>query len=168
MASDSISSVNGTNSANGSSTSTALTAATKAKLEALGINTKNITTEAQGQTLLKTAQVKTEAMKKAKDSQKNSSKNSLKTEVKSLASEVGASISDNDTIDGILNKISSKISELRQSAGDDKVKLAEIQQYQSRFEAVSSQYSDRQAAQAQLSGSMNGLANLNKIYQNLS
>jgi hypothetical protein len=165
---DTISAVSSASStSSSSSSSTKLTAATKAKLEALGIDTTNIATESEGQITLKVAEAKQEATQKAQSSSSNSSEESIKTEAKSLATSMNVSVSDNDTTSDILDKISEKLTSLQQDAGDDKVKLAELGNYQQQYEALTGQYSSMQTSQAQLSNSMSALASYNKVYQNL-
>lgn len=166
---DSISAVSASatsNTSSSSSSSTKLTDATKAQLEALGIDTTNITTEADGQAALKAAEANKETAKMSQAS--NPSEDSIKTDAKSLASELGVSISDDDTTDDILDKISSAISQLREAAGDDQTKLAEVEKYQDEYDTISGDYTNMQTSQAQLTNSMSGLASYNKIYQNLS
>lgn len=173
MSNDSISSVSTTSSLNSlSSASTAnqpLTAATKAKLDALGVDTTSIKTETQGQVALSAAQTKQEAQKSAHSHQGgNSSMESIKNEAKSLASQVGVSVSDEDKVDDILSKVASKISELQVAAGTDETKLAQVQQYQSQYDSISSSLSNMQAAKAQLSSSMDNMASYNKMAHGLN
>jgi len=170
MSNESISALTSASSVStaSSSSTTKLSAATKSKLEAMGIDTTNITTEVQGQTALKAAELKKEAAaQKAGGAQGNSSEASIKADAKSLASQVGASVADDDSIDDIMSKISSKIRELRASAGTDESKLAEIEGYQTQLDSISSTYSAMQTSQAQLSSSMSGLASYNKASLNL-
>ena len=166
MTNDSISSVSSAIAVSSTSSSSAakLTTATKAKLEALGISTTNITTEAEGQIALKIAQTKAEATKSKPPEKQDES---IKTEAKTLASQVGASVSDSDSTDEILNKISSKISELKASAGDDQTKLAEIENYQASLDKLSETYASM-PSQAKLDNSMSNLANYNKVSLGLS
>lgn len=161
---DSISSLSSASSASNSSSSNAnstkLTSATKSKLEALGVDTTNITTEAEGQIALKSAQAKQKAAQHSQAS--NSSEDSIKSEAKSLASSIGVSVADNDSTDTILSNIASKLTEMKADAGEDETKLAEVQQYEQQYEAISGNYTAMQASQAQLAASMNGLATYNK------
>lgn len=166
MSSNSIGAVSNTAAASSttastaSTTATALTSATKAKLEALGIDTTNIKTEADGQSALIAAQ---QTQKKAHANKSgNSSEQEIKTESKELASQVGVPVAEDDTTDTIISNVSEKISELQASAGDDEAKLAEVNQYQTQLETISSEYSQMQASHAQLSNSLEGLARYNK------
>lgn len=150
------------------SNSAKLTAATKAKLEALGIDTSHIATEAEGQAILKTAEAKQEEVKKVHANKGGfSAMKDIKAEAKELAAKIGVSISDNDKMDNILNKISEKINELRASAGNEPNKSAQIAQYQSRLDSISNEFLNMKSSKSQLNGSMNALAFYNKIYQNL-
>jgi len=166
---DSISAVSSASAASStsSSSSTKLTAATKTQLEALGVDTTNITSETEGQTALKAAQAKSDAQQKAKAAAGGGSEDSIKASAQTLASEMGVSVSSTDTTDDILSNISAKLSELKASAGDDQVKLAELEQYQSEFDTLSTSYTNMQTSQAQLSNSMSGLATYNKASLNL-
>jgi len=170
MTNTSVSSVSGTSSASGveskSASSTKLTQATKLALQSLGVDTTNITTETQGQTALSKA--KAEEAKKSQAPHGNPSEDSIKASAKSLATTVGVAIADKDSTSEIISKISAKITELKASAGEDKTKLAEVDNYQTQLDAISNSLASAKSGQAQLSGSMNGLANLNKIYQNLT
>lgn len=173
MSNDSINSINPTASTSsiGASSSTntqKLTAATKVQLEALGVDTTNITTETQGQAALKAAQANQEAHHASKGAHKgNSSMDSIKAEATSLASQVGVSVSNTDKVDDILSNISAKISEMQAGAGDDKAKLAQVQQYETQLEAISAEFSKMQSSQQQLSSSMSSMASSNKLYHNL-
>ena len=144
-----------------------LTAATKAALEALGIDTSSIITEAQGQAALKSAKTKTEQPQKTQATNKNSSMAEIKDEAKQLAAKIGVSVSDNDKIDEILTKISAKIESLKSAAGGDKTKTSEIDGYQAQLESITNSLNSTKSAQSQLSASMNNMAMMNKILLNL-
>lgn len=150
------------------SAKTALTPETKAKLEALGIDTTNIKTEAEGQAILKAAEVNPKEIQKAHAPKGCSSIDSIRAEAIQLASKVGVSVSGNDKIDDILNKIAYKINELKVSAGHDQNKLAQINQYQSELDLISSEFLSMKSSHAQLSNGMDALASYNKIFQNIS
>lgn len=158
-----IGSFNSINTATGEK----LTAATKAALEALGVDTTSILTEAQGQTALKSAKAQAEAPQQAQAPHKNSSMAEIKDEAKQLAAKVGVSVSDNDKIDEILTKISAKIESLKSAAGGDKTKTSEIDGYQAQLESITNSLNSTKSAQSQLSASMNNMAMMNKILLNL-
>jgi len=168
MSSDSISSIRGTNYSGGSSSKAPLTDETKSKLEALGVDTSKITTEAQGQAVLKASEKKQEDSKKATNPLKSNSEQSLKASAKSLADEMIIPTLEEDTTDDILERISKEINKLEQEAGNDEVKRADIENYKIKLENISIKYSDIKTSKQKLDNSMNGLASYNKIYQKLS
>lgn len=145
----------------GSSSSTALSEETKAKLQALGIDTKDIKTEAKGQEELKEAKEKQSAQKAA-PAKKDNSEKTMKTEAQDLASQVNVPVGNNDTMDTILSNISTKLDELKSSAGTDPTKLADVDNYQKQFASISSEYSQMQVSKAMISNSLQGLAAYNK------
>lgn len=146
---------------------TKLTAATKAKLEALGIDTTNIKTEAEGQAILKAAEVNPKEIRKVHAPKSYSSIDSIRAEAMQLASKVGISVSGSDKIDDILNKISYKINELKVCAENNQNKLTQINQYQSELDSISSEFLNMKSSHTQLNNGMDALASYNKIYQNI-
>lgn len=156
-----INSINNASFAINASSSQKLTDVTKKKLEYLGVDTTNIKTEAQGQTELTIAIQK--EMQKAQAANHGGSEAMIKAQAKDLASQVNASISSNEKVGAILTKVASKISELKQAAGTDEMKLANVQQYQSQYDAIASSFSNMQSARNQLSTGMDGLASYNKV-----
>lgn len=147
-----------------SSSEQSLTDTTKKKLEALGLDTSNIQTETQGQQKLQEAQQSQSQQQNQGQSQNNnSSQTDLISEAKSLAGKVGASISDTDSIDDMISKLSTKISAIKTDAGEDNTKLQQAQQYQSELDSLQNQYTQSQQLQSMLAGSMNAMANANKI-----
>mgnify|MGYP001805805869 CR=1 FL=1 len=167
MTGDSLNSVRGPKSIGGGSSAISLSSATKAKLEALGIDTSKIKTEAQGQAILKAIEKRKKELHGILGPQEQPPKDNVKAEAKNLASAVGISASDDDTTNEILNKISAKLKQLRQSAGDDKEKLAQVKQFEGKYQEISGQVSDTPEAKAKLSASMDALANMNKFFLNL-
>ena len=147
-----------------SGSSAPLSAGTRASLEALGVDTANIKTEAQGQEALRVAKVK--ATKKPHTT--TSSEGSLKAEAKALATKLGASIPSDGKMEDILNNIKAKIDELIATAGKDPTKLSKIAEYQSQYTNLAKEFSNIQSSQSQLSASMNNMAMMNKIYLNLT
>lgn len=151
-----------------SATNTApkLTDETKAKLKALGVDTTNITSEAQGQIALVQAQAKKEVAHKSKTGE-NQPQEAIKSEAQSLASELGVTVAKGDSIDTILSNISNAISKLQADAGSDETKLSAVKNYQAKYDSISSSYTSMQASHSKLDKSMSSLASYNKIYQNL-
>lgn len=163
----SINSISTSSSASSNKSSTSsLSETTKAKLKELGLDPTDFTSEAEAQAAIAQVQAQQQAQQSA-SSAGNKSDDTIKTEAKSLASELDVSVSDNDTTDDILLKISSAISNLQEQAGNDENKLAQVQTYQTEYDTISQELSSKQTSQAQLSASMSGMANYNKIYQNL-
>lgn len=161
---NSTSATSSTSSTSSSNTaSNALTDETKAKLLALGVDVSNIKTEMQGEIALQQAQ----RQQKTQETAKNSQEDSVKSEALSLASEVGASVSSDATTSDIMSAISAKISELQSSAGADVSKMQQVAEYQQQYDSLSTSIASQQMQQAQMASSMNGLANYNKIFQNI-
>ena len=148
--SDSLNSVQGIKSVSSGSSAIALSAATKAKLEALGIDTKNIKTEAQGQAILKAIEERKKELHGILGPHEPPPRDTVKDEAKNLASAVGVSVAQGDSTDEILNKIAAKIDQLRQGAGDDKEKLAQVDQFEAKYEEISGQVSNSKASTAKI------------------
>lgn len=174
----SISSASGVSS----SSSTAITDATKKKLEALGIDTSKIKTEAEGQQKLKEAQASqasqaSQAAQGPQSKQQQSAASQMEEitdQVTTLAAEVGVTISSNDQLSDVMNSISARISEMTVQAGQDTQKLQIVSLYQNELSAISGEYQSFQAqqqatqsSQSQLAGGMDSLASYNKIFHNL-
>jgi len=108
-----------------------LSTTTKMKLEALGIDPSSVTSEAQAQVLITQA----EAAQKESNSGKeggNSSQQELISEAKTLAAEVGAAVSNQDSLENILNKISDKIGTM----GKDPSNAQRVQKFQSELTSL--------------------------------
>lgn len=141
-----------------------LTAATKAKLEALGVDTSTIKTEAEGR--MKLQQVLTEkshGAEKSKKVHKNGPEEEIMAKVKKLADDMNVSYSDNDTVDDILNRITTKVEELMANAGDDNKKKSEAIDFGGRLNELK----EMQQSQVDLSGTMNMTANMNIAFHGL-
>ena len=166
---DAINAINSSAVKNTSSSSSgALSEDTKKKLEALGIDTSNITKETQGKSKLKEAQAAAHAQGHGQKPQSASSMQAIKTEVDALAAKMGVSVGTNDKIDDIFRNISAKISSLQSAAGTDKTKSAEVESYQAEYASISSEYTQMQASQSMLGKSLNALASYNKAALGLS
>lgn len=166
---------NSLSSISASSSATSLTEKTKKQLEALGIDTSKIKTEAEGQQKLKEAQA-------AQASQQNQSPNghqqqnvlqmqAITQQIEFLASRVGVSISSNDKIPDVINNISNKISDMLVTAGQDPQKVQQATQYQDLLNVISTEYTSlvnqQQASQNQLTGGMDNMALYNKLFHKL-
>lgn len=154
------------NSSSGSisnnSGSTKLTEETKKKLQALGIDTSNIKTEAEGQAALKEAMAKQAAANHHHDPSKSMSEKTIEDQAKSLASQMGVSVGNNDTLDVILSNISNKIDELQSSAGNDQTKLADLNNYKAKFATLSDEFSQLTVSRSMINNSLQGMANYNR------
>ena len=81
---------------------------------------------------------------------------------------VGVSVGVGDGIEEILDNISAQVSQLQSAAGTDETKIAEATNYETSYASLSSEYSQMEASQSMLSGSLSGLANYNKASLGLS
>lgn len=169
----SISSSSATSSTSTSSSAKKLTEETKKKLQDLGVDTTSITTEAQGQIALLQALQQAQNREQAHHSgEKNEEMQSLKSAAISLASQVGVSVSSTDKLPDILSNIANAINNIQSQAGTDQTKLEQAQGYQNQLDAINASLANmqaqKQAAQAKISGSMEGLASQNKLYHKIS
>lgn len=167
---------NSVSSISSSSSSSNLTEKTKKQLEALGIDTSKIKTEAEGQQKLKEAQASQAAQQgqsaQGQHQQQNASQMQAITEqIQFLASKVGVSISNNDKVPDVINNISNKISEMIVNAGQDPQKVQQATQYQDLLNVISTDYtsliSQQQTSQNQLTGGMDSMAMYNKLFHKL-
>jgi predicted RNase H-like nuclease (RuvC/YqgF family) len=164
--------VNKASSMMSSSSTTQLSETTKKKLQDLGIDSSNIKTEAQAQQAIKEKEATTansqNSQQKSQDNGQppqggQSQSSSIITEAKSLASKVGASVSDSDSADDIISKVSAKISSIKAEAGDDETKLKQVESYQNELSLLQKQASQQQQMQSMLTGSMDAMAAANKL-----
>jgi len=154
--------------ASGSSSSAQkLTDDTKKKLEELGVDTTGITTEAQGQIALLQAQQAQGGEKAHSGGGGKEAMENIKSQATALAAKVGVQVSSDEKISDIMAAIGPAIDAKVSAAGNDQTKIAEVQELQSEYDSISSSLSNmqaqHQAKQAQLTGSLEGLANYNKI-----
>ena len=163
----SVNSVNSNNFSVSSSSSQKLTEETKSKLQALGLDPSKYTTEAQGQKALTEAQAAQNSQAAQAGAQHqhapHGGESSIKAEVQALAAQIGIPVGSKDKISDILANVSEKISELKASAGNDPTKLAQVNSYQSQYTAISGEIAQKQSSESKLTGSLQGLANYNKI-----
>lgn len=172
-----ITSINATSSSstttNSSSSAQKLTNETKQQLEALGVDTTNITTEAQGQiALLQAQQEHTQAAHL--NGHAGSGKEEiqeLKSKATELAAKVGVSVSSDEKLSDIMSAVGPAIDAKVSAAGNDQAKIEEAQELQDEYSALSSSLSNIQAQHAQntqgqqaLSSSLDTLAAQNKLY----
>lgn len=153
--------------------SVGLTTATKTELERLGVNTTNITTETQGQIALKAARqaIATQEKIQAQAKKLETPEEYLRLEAKQLALRLKLNVTTDDDIAVILSKISFAINELKTEAADKPEKSGRLQVYQAEYARIKTELNNiltrQQVIQAQITGSMSGMASYNKIYQNL-
>lgn len=167
---NSISIAGAASTASSSSAAQKLTDETKNKLQALGVDTTNITTETQGQiALLQAQQAKGE--KSGHGGAGKEEMQSLKAEATSLAEKLGVSVTSDEKLSEIMDAIGPALDAKISAAGNDEAKIAETQSLQDEFAAISSTLSDmqaqKQAAHAQITGSLAGMAQDNKIYHKI-
>lgn len=153
----------------GSSSGDKLTDATKKKLEELGIDTSNIKTESQGQSVLAAIKKTKEAegAKKPEAIGGNAEEESNKTKAKELAAQLNISVAAKDSTIDILNKISVAIDNLKTQAVGDPQKIQEAAKYQAAYDSivgsVTSMQQQQNASHKKLAGSLDGMALYNKI-----
>lgn len=141
-----------------------LSAATKAKLEALGINTSNIKTEAEGKIKLQEALLERASQnEKTAKSDKNSKTDSALERAKWLAKKLNVYYSNYDKTDDIIYKIKLKVEEMLQAAGEDSDKKANAAYYAGLLEEVK----QMQQSQLSLNMGMNISANMNIAFHGL-
>jgi hypothetical protein len=144
---DAISSVSSSSvsstSSNSSSSENSTLKKLKEQLQALGVDVSNITTVAQAQQKLSEVQNSQSGSKKP---QGNSSMDTIITNVKSLASKIGVELSDNDKPDDMMDKISTKISELTASAGTDETKKSEASAYETEYKTLNDELNQAKSA----------------------
>lgn len=86
-----------------------LSTTTKMRLEALGIDPSTVSSEAQAQILIAQAEAAPRQNNSGHQQGGNSSQHQLIFEAKELASKVGATVSDQDKLEDMLDKISERI-----------------------------------------------------------
>lgn len=143
---------------------------TKRKLQALGIDATNVTSEAQAQMLITAAQSR-QQVQKTDNSNKDttcSSELELITKAKTLANKMGVSVSQNFTMSEILTSLSNKISTLTAQAENNQTKINEIQQFRTELNSLQNEYSTLTQSQNSIFSAMNMSANLNKFMLGLN
>lgn len=166
ISSSSTTSTTSSSSSSSSSSASKLTEETKRKLEALGVDTTNITTETQGQIALLQAQ-----QQQAQQNPEGGNKaemESIKSQATALAGKLGVSVSSDEKVPDIMSAIGSALNAKVSAAGNDQAKIAEVQELQAEYDSISSSLSNMQTQQAQraqaISSNLTNLANQNKIY----
>ena len=122
-----------------------LSFATILQLQALGIDETNVTSEAQAQILIENAQSVNNTNSTKSENYTNNSANTLLSQAKSLASQLGVSVSDDDTLDEIINNLNEKVSDMLTDANNDTSQIRYIQYFQDQIDSISSNYQSLQA-----------------------
>lgn len=143
MSVEAVNSVNGSNSNNETNSSlSVLSEDTIKKLEALGLDPTKYTSEEQAEEAIAAAQQPQQTPQTGSNSY-----DTIKTEVDDLASQMGIDIGNKDTLDDILDKISTQITTLQADAGTDQTKLQDANNYQNEYTTISNELSQLEAAQ---------------------
>lgn len=135
-----------------------LSNSTKQKLEALGIDPSNVTSEAQALSLIARAEASQQQQNSGQQQGGNSSEQQLITEAKELATSVGANISGRDDLEDIISKISEKI----QIMAEDPSKAKEAAAYQSQLASISARADSIESTQNNIFNAMNMISVSNK------
>lgn len=149
-----------------SGTSDDLTDETRAELDSLNIDTADISTETQGQQVLKETKSQNKPEQSAKKpSARNEvrSEDSIKNDVRYLADQLGIPVSGTDATDAVINKISDTLNLLKISPGNNKALTAQIIQVQTQLEGLSNEYEQMSREKTKLTNSMDALARYNKM-----
>jgi len=159
-----------------SSVAPKLTNDTKQKLDALGVDTSSITTEAQGQIALLQAQQQQPQNGQSGGEKHHSGSGkaemeAMKSQATELAGKVGVTVSSDEKLDDIMAAIGPAISAKVSAAGNDQTKLNEVQELQSEYDTLSSSLTTMQSQHAQsaqgtqaINSSLNNMAVQNKVY----
>ncbi len=123
----SISSIHVQSSAFSSCKGEELSVTTKMRLEALGIDPSSVTSEAQAQIIIAQAEASQRQNNSGKQQGGNTSQQQLIFEAKELARKTGTFVSEQDTLDDMLDKISKKLNSLAQNPQN----AEKVQSYQS-------------------------------------
>lgn len=109
-----------------------LSISTKMRLESLGIDPSSVSSETQAQILIAQAEAAQSQNNSGRQQGENSSKEQLKYEAKNLAQKVGVYVSDKDTLEDMLEKISETLNSLAQNPTITK----QVQQYQTELKDI--------------------------------
>ena len=137
-----------------------LSSSTKQKLEALGIDPATVTSEAQAQALIAEAEAAKHQQNSGQQQGGNSSEQELLSEAKDLASKVGATVSSNDTLDDIIDKIAEEIQIMLNSG--DRSEISQAQGYQAQLENISGRADSIQSTQQNIFNAMDMVSISNK------
>lgn len=146
MAIDAIGSVGGASSARSLSgaSSSKLSDDTKKQLIALGLDPTKYSNEADAKAAISDAKEKRGKTEGAKKSGGSGDFKRIEEEAQALAAQMGISV-DTNKINDVMRKISDKVSELESSAGSDKTKLAQANDFSNKYSAIANELAQLQA-----------------------
>lgn len=139
-----------------------LSNSTKSKLAELGIQETDGMTESEAQAKIAQAQQQQIAQNQS-ENEDNSSEEEIRSEAKSLASAVGISVSSDDDVSEILNKIGNELEEMLENAEGNPSVLSQLSSYLSQLTSLDSQYDNIQTSQNNMYKAMNMVSTNNKI-----
>lgn len=145
-----------------------LTAATRQKLVDLGVDTKYIKTEDDGQAALDEAEAQVLANKKEQENLENTKKeNDLHYRLRLLAREVGVTINEYEPLSKMIERTRVKFKEMFEDKEFEAGNL-KSNEYKQEYFDILNRYLKAQNDKRQLDESMNTLAYYNKLYQTLT
>lgn len=138
-----------------------LSSTTKLRLEALGIDSSSVISEAQAQTLIAQAEAAKQQNGAGQQQQGgNSSEQELLAEAKNLAVKVGVTVSSNDSLDTIVDNISKEIQVMLSS--EDKSKVLTAEGFQAQLASISGRAEAIQLTQQNIFNAMDMVSVSNK------
>lgn len=140
---------------------------TKRKLESLGIDPSTVTSESQAQILIAAAVQKVSQTTNESSSQMTctTSETELIARAKTLASKINISTSGSDSLENLIDKITSKLESLSaQIEGND---TSKINDYENELTSIKNEYSQISESQNTLISAMNITANMNKLMMSI-
>ncbi len=146
--------------------STILSNSTRIKLKNLGINTKDIKTEEEGQAAIQEAEeLIAENKKKAEIEEKQrKAEEDIHYRLRKLAREMGYPLNEYEPVSKMLEKMTRKIKELRNEQQNETA-ILKFQKHNSEYQDILSRYLKSQQAQQKLDDNLNTMAYYNKLYQ---
>lgn len=140
--------INGVNSVKtvsfaSSSSTTKISEDTKKKLKELGLDPSQYSSEAEAQAAIAAKLHQQQGIHKP---DKGGDFKRVEEEAQALAAQMGISVGSKDKINNVMGKISDKINELESSAGSDKTKLTQVNDFSNRYRAIADELAQLQAA----------------------
>ncbi|MFI3300176.1 MAG: hypothetical protein R3Y28_02025 [Candidatus Gastranaerophilales bacterium] len=151
------------------STTSSLSETTKERLEALGIDSTGVTSEAEAQTLIQEASAGEMGQSGSQPPPPPpASETELLSEATELANSVGVTVEDSDTVETLCSKISAEISSLMAVSAEDPTMMSEIQEYQTALASLTADYTTSSSSQSSMFAGMESIATSNKYALGLS